>query len=530
MSDPSAITYRFEGVELDSSRFELRVEGEPRHVEPQVLSLLLLLAANPDRLVSKDEIVEKVWHGRIVSEAAISTRIKAARQAIGDDGRQQRLIRTVHGRGFRFAGQVDFAPGAASGPEARAAGPEDRAFDPPPDLQRGRPSIAVLPLAQVGEALPHGIIADALPAEIIMDLARLRWLFVIARGSSFRFRSPDADVTAVGRALSVRYCLTGTIEAVGEELRISLSLAETARGELLWSDRYSASLAEWPALREEVCARVVGKLSDEIRVNEARLARGRPASELGAWSAFHLGLDHMYRFNRADNNRAAELFQQALTRDGDFSAALGGLSFTHFQNAFLGYAESRSREVEQARVLAHRAVETDRLDPFAHFNLARSFWLEGNLADSREWFDRVHELSPSFAQGVYNRGLVAVLDGDAAGAMGDLELAMQLSPLDPLLYAMVSSKALCLLETGDLAEASRVAERAALTPGAHQHIALIAALAAHLAGDGMRTRLWLDRARERDPTLDRAKFFRAFPYTPGAGRERIERALTGLGL
>ncbi|WP_243990185.1 winged helix-turn-helix domain-containing tetratricopeptide repeat protein [Novosphingobium album (ex Hu et al. 2023)] len=526
-----SFTYRFEGFELDTARFELRAAGTRVPVEPQVLSLLILLVQNLDRLVSKDELVEKIWDGRIVSESAVAARIKAARKALGDDGSQQRLIRTIHGKGFRFVGlaaierqEEQAVPGlmaSVTEPERAAAGSERR---------DGRPTLAVLPFQLLGEPGPHDIIADALPADLIMDLSRLHSLFVIARGSSFRFRGADADPVSVGRAFGVRYCVTGTIERAGPDVTVSVTLADTSDGSLVWAERYRGEMRGLQQLRPEIASHVITNLAVLIPQNEARLARGRPASALDAWSSFHLGLDHMYRFNKADNAQAAGLFDQALALDPYFSLALGGRSFTHFQNAFLLYGGDPEAEAEKARMLAQRAVEADRLDPFAHFNVGRCCWLDGNLQDSLDWFDRATSLSPNYAQGVYNRGLVGTIAGSAERADRDLALALDLSPLDPLAYAMVSARALTHVQFGDFEKAASFGVRAAKMPGAHKHIELIAALTSHLAGNAPEAGAWLGKARSKDPQLSAAMFFNSFPYAPTAAREVVERALYELGL
>ena len=532
MSDSSSRIYCFENCELDAARFELRVNGERRHVEPQVLSLLILLVECGDRMISKDQMIEKIWDGRIVSESAVAARVKAARKAIGDDGTRQRLIRTIHGRGFRFVGQISIKQSEPARTGSIPSVPEcepDAAL--PHDASRGgRPSIAVLPFQMLGESGPHDIIADALPADIIMDLSRLHWLFVIARGSSFRFRGADADPVVAGRRLNVRYCLTGTIERTGNEAVINVSLVEAGTGGVVWAEKYQGGLHEMQQLRPLVEAQIVSSVSVQIPRNEVRLARGRPASELDAWASFHLGFDHMYRFTHEDNVRAAELFTQALERDPYFSRALGGLSFTHFQNAFMRYGGDPKFEVDQAHALAAKALEADRLDPFAHFSFGRCFWLEGRLEESIEWFDRATSLSPSFAQGVYNRGLVATISGDARGADRDLALALELSPLDPLAYAMVSGRALTHIQLGDREKAAQFGDRAAMMPGAHKHIMLIAAFSAQLNAQHELARSWLAKARRIDPDLTARSFFQSFPYAPTNARELIEKSMRELGL
>lgn len=526
MDGPIPRVVSFGSFELDPHGFELRRDGERIHVEPQVLSLLLLLAQNSDRMVSKDEIIDAVWDGRIVSESAVAARVKAARKAVGDDGKAQSVIRTIHGRGFRFVASVEQPPTSAL-PAAAIAPAREEVTDA---VRDSRPSIAVLPFELTGERGSHDIVADALPADIIMDLARINWLFVIARGSSFRFRGADSDPIAVGKALKVNYCLTGAIERAGRTVTVKVALVDTRDGRSIWSERYSGPVEDLQGLRPEIERGVIESVLVRIPQNEVRHARGLPTAELDAWASFHLGVDHMYRFNPQDNAAASHLFKAALERDPYFSRAMAGLSFTHFQSAFMAYEDDTERHVEQARLLAQKAVETDRLDPFGHFSLGRCSWLEGRLDDSIAWFDSATSLSPSFAQGIYNRGLVATIAGKAERADRDLALALELSPLDPMAYAMISSRALTHLQFGDIEKAAEFGERAALTPGAHKHIKLIAAVTAHLAGDKDKAAEWLAHTLRDDPELSTESFFRAFPFPEDAPRETLERAMRALGI
>lgn len=523
MPDRDVMILRFDRFELDQARFELRADGVARPIEPQVLSLLFLLASNPDRLLSKDELIEKIWDGRFISEAAVAARIKAARRAIDDDGQQQRLIRTVHGRGFRFVGDVRFQRPSTS----IALAPQPPA---PPTEREKRPSIAVLPFRLSGQAGVHGVLADALADELIADLARLRWLFVIARGSTFRFRGAALDYQVIGESLGARYCLTGGLSFLGPSVTASVELIEAASGEVLWAETFSDAVERILDLRQEIATRVVSTLEIQIPSHEAQIARLQASDGLDAWSAYHVGLDHMFRFNRTDNALAAGLFERAIETDPQFARAYAGLSFTRFQNAFLNYGPDHAAEAETARMLAEQALQRDRLDPFCQLNMGRALWLDGGVGESIEWLDRATMLSPSYAQGVYAKAWAKTLLGETVDGESDARLALQLSPLDPLRYAMLATCALSLVMRGDYEAGAALAERAARSPGAHKHIAIIAAIATRLDGRVDDAAQWVVRARRNDPALTAGDFLRSFPFGPSTSRETIERTLAGMGL
>ena len=319
--------YRFEPFELDPGKAELRSLDQPCPLEPQVFALLAFLVEHRERLVSRDEIFEKVWDGRVVSDSALSSRIKSARKVLGDDGKRQQFIKTIHGKGFRFVAPVQVVRDEITMSQATAP---SAAAEP-----LSRPSIAVLPFRFIGSPGAHATIAEGLPHELITELARLRWLFVIARGSSFRLRDQDLDAREVGRLLGVRYCLAGTAEVTGQNLTITTELIDTRAGDVVWAERYTGYVDDVHAVRAEIRSKILSALEIQIPLHEAADARLRDAANLDSWSAYHLGLQHIYRFNSKDNAIAAELFGRAVAQDPDFARAHAGLSFVHFQTAFM---------------------------------------------------------------------------------------------------------------------------------------------------------------------------------------------------
>jgi tetratricopeptide (TPR) repeat protein len=237
----------------------------------------------------------------------------------------------------------------------------------------------------------------------------------------------------------------------------------------------------------------------------------------------------MYRFNQSDNTAALVLFQRALALDGNFARAHAALSFIHFQTAFMRYTDDLAGELSQARRYAERGLELDPLDPFANFTMGRSFWLEGDLDSSLVWLERATSLSPNYAQGIYARAWSEVLVGRAAEGRQNVDLAMRLSPLDPLHYAMLGTRAFTHMAVGEDEEAALWAERAARSPGAHVLIAMIATAAHALKGDLAHAARWAGNVRERNATLSRADFSRAFPMKQDPFRARVLAALAQFG-
>ena len=507
----------FGDFRLDPERFELARGAELVRLEPQVLALLVLLIRNRDRMVTKDEVVKEVWQGRTVSDASISSRIRSARRAVDDDGADQAVIRTVHGRGFRFVADVV---------ETRTAQAADAKEIPEQaGLLTGRPSIAILPFRPLAMAPELAILADAIPYEIIQALSRLRWLAVIARGSTFRFRQPEPDLDLVATALGARYVLSGIIEAGGSGLAVTLELSDCSSNEVIWGDRLTAPLDGIDDLRTRIVAHLVSALEIYIPLNEANTAKVGPLESLDAWANYHLGLHHLYRFTATDNARARVHFERAVTLDPRFARAHAGLSFTSFLDAFLHLTPDAGAATLAARRHAERGLELDPLDPFTNFTMGRSHWLTHDLDAAANWLDRATTLNPNYAQGFYSSALTSMLIGNASATETGLDTALHLSPLDPLLYGMHGVRAQMFMQTGDYQSAARWGDKAATTPGAHYLIAMIALAANGLAGRQDQAARWRQEVRRRKADATAAHYFAAFPTRDSASRSRIAAEL-----
>lgn len=511
------MSWSFGTYRLDPERFELTKEGAAVRVEPQVLSLLVHLIRNRHRLVPKEELVEVVWRGAAISEASLSSRMRSARIAIGDDGSRQDIIRTVHGRGFRFLSEVIEDRGVAAGASVPDA--------PDRTVQSGRPSIAVLPFLGLGLEEQHAILADAIPHEIIQALSRLRWLSVTARGSSFRFRQPEPDMELVATALGVRYVLSGVLETDGRNLAVTIELTDSGTSEIIWGERLTAAVDEIDDLRHRIVAHIIAALDIVIPATEARLALLTGADRFDAWANYHLGLRHLYRFTAKDNAAARHHFECAARLDPMLARAQAGLSFTSFLDAFLRIAPDIPAAIAAARRHAEHGLELDPLDPFVTFTMGRSHWLTHDLEGARQWLSRATVLNPNYAQGFYASAFTSMLLGDGKATDAELDSALELSPLDPLLYGMHGVRAQMLVQRGDYAAAARWAGRAAATPGAHFLIAMIAVVACGLADLHEDAARWRNEVRRRKPDASSRDYFNAFPTRDVASRSAIAAEL-----
>jgi TolB-like protein len=515
--------YRFLDFELDTERNTLHRGDAEIGLEPRVFYLLSFLVENRDRVVSKETLVEVIWDGHFISDDAISTAIKSLRRVLGDTGARQEAVQTRRGRGYRFVAPVRTSAPASAAPDGPGRSEVEL-------LEPGRPSIAILPFHLVGTSETCLAIADAIPAELITSLSRLRWLKVFARGSCFRFRDKATDPATIRATLGANYCLSGVVETWGRDLALAVELTDTRSESVVWSDRIVGKLDDVHEIRATITSHVVSAMEIQIPLHEAEAARLRSPLHLDAWGLYHIGLQHMYRFNKADNDVAAGYLQQAADLEPAFARAQAARSFTSFQNAFLNYTPDRKAQIADARRFAERSVELDPLDPFGNFTLARSHWLEGSPENGLPWLDRAIELSPSFAHGHYARGWTAAMGGRSDNARRDIDMAVELSPLDPFRYAMQATRAFSHLIDGENEAAAQWAEKAARSPGAHYLIGMIAAMAHQLNGDQDAASYWARHASARRPGASVERFFKAFPFGDPALRDKMAQALQKTGI
>jgi TolB-like protein len=538
------VLFLFGDHSLDPNRCELRRGGTVVPVEPQVFDLLLYLIENRNRMVSKDDLIASVWNGRIVSDSTLATRINAARRALGDNGKDQRLIRTAPRKGIRFVGVVRESPGplSAEGTTAKA----DRAPKPPlrqemagsalemdEGLDRAlprQPSVAVLPFVALGDEPQQQILADGLTLDLITRLSRMRWLFVIDRGTAFAMRRWPAGARDIGRVLGVRYIARGSARFFGKRLRVSAALTEASGPAEIWADQFDYSMDDVFAVQDQVSQAIARAVGSEIEYAEQRRALQIPWERLDAWTAYHRGCWHMYRFTRQDYEEAERFFSLAARLEPNAPRAFAGLSFVHWQRAFLEISADREGEIRKATELAQHSLSLDLRDPQAHWALGRSFLIQGDSRQATEALEHCVALGPSFALGHYSLGYAFVSDGQNARGVASTESAERLSPFDPMRFAFWGARACALALLGKGEEAGDVAAKAARQPNAHHHLVALAAWCLASAGRDAEARDCIARVRRARPDYTIGDYFRAFPIRHGNDVAFIRRAFARLGV
>ena len=421
--------YLFEDFALDTERRELRRGDATVAVEPQVFDLLAYVIENRQHVVSRDHLIAHVWDGRIVSESALARCINGARNALGDSGDAQRLIKTLPRKGLRFVGVVreEQAPPRLAGSSSLEAEKPVSALALP-----DRPSIAVLPLANISEHRDQEYFSDGITEDIITELSRFSELFVIARNSSFQYKGRAVDVRKIASELGVRYVLQGSIRRGGARIRISVQLADAVTGTHRWAERYDRQLEDVFAVQDEVARTIVAILV--AHVNKAEIERTiNKAPE--SWQAYDYCLraadahrSFLSSLKVAELYEARRLFEQSLAIDANYARAYAGLAWTHFSawvNALDG-DHLNPDSLDRAYHLARKAVQLDPNLPLAHAVLGQVRVRRGEYEAAVAEFERSMALNPNFTD--WRFAEVLVIAGDPVRAIEVVERHMRLDP------------------------------------------------------------------------------------------------------
>jgi TolB-like protein len=523
------VEFLFSDHRLDTDRRELRRGSEAIAVEPQVFDLLVYLVENRDRVVSKNDLLASIWGGRIVSDSTLTSRINAARKAVGDSGDAQKLIRTIARKGIRFVGDVRVEGGGGGQP--RAGGPADdvreRSRQAPP--LSDRPAIAVLPFTNMTDDPAQEYFSDGISEDIITALSKLRWFFVIARNSSFIYKGKAVHLKQVAAELGVGYVVEGSVRKIGERVRITAQLNDVATGSHVWAERYDRELADVFAVQDEITEAIVAAIEPQLYAAENFHARRKPPDSMDAWDLVMRALSHYWRVTRQDNVVAQALLEKATAIDPHYGQALGVLATSHTFSAHMGWADMAAVAPIAERAAA-AAILADSEDPWAHLALGCVYLFARRFDDSLAEFELALRLNPNFslAQGYY--GLALAYCGRWQEAESAAQRALLLSPRDPLsaVYCGIASYAQFVGRNYD--EAMRLAregirQRADFV-GAHR----VLTAAAGMAGQTDAAKAALQELRRAQPNISVDWIAKEMPIQHDAEREHYLEGFRRAGL
>jgi TolB-like protein len=411
---------RFGDHVLDIERRELRRGAEPIALEPQVFDLLVYLVRNRGRVVSKDDLIDSVWGGRIVSDSALTSRLNAARKAVNDSGAEQRVIRTVQRRGVRFIGEVS----ENSEPAAEAV-VVPAAAEPP---TAPRLSIVVLPFANLSDDPEQQYFADGVSGDLMTDLSRIPDMLVISRNTAFTYRDKPVDTRQIGRELGVRYVLEGDVQRSGNRVRVTAQLIDAETDAHLWAERFDGDAGDLFAVQDEITHRIAVALDLEL----VDAAAARPTENPGTRDYILRGrAARLKPPSRENRTETVQLFERALALDQESVAAQSWLAIELTARALDSMAGTAAADIVRSESLAERALAALPRSPLAHFAKGQVLRAQHRYAEAIPEYETVIALNRNWANAYSHLGWCRFMTGSIEALIPAQEQAIRLSPRDP---------------------------------------------------------------------------------------------------
>jgi TolB-like protein len=460
---------RFGNLVLDMSRGSLRDSGGTEvALRPKCLDLLLTLARNPGRIMSRDELFDAVWPDVTVTEDSIAQCVREVRRSIGDP--EGRILRTVVKRGYCLDIEVQSATTAAA---ARHA--------PGVPTDQGRPSLAILPFQSIPYDPDTEWFADGIVEEITTALSRFRTLFVIARNSAFTFKGQSVDVRDVGQRLGVRYVLEGSVRRAGGQLRVTGQLVEAETGSHVWADRYDGVMSDIFELQDQITAAVAGVLEPSVRRAEMVRAARKPTSDLTVYDLYLRAMPGLYARSKAGYEQAKGLLEEAVERDPNFAQVRAMLAALWELGVFSGWEVDLEAARRRAVGLAQGALASDSSDPQVMARCGSVFaTLGGAHVEGAALLDRAIATNPNCAEAYLRGSWVSMWNGDFATALSRADINERLDPLSAEEVARTGIRASARFFLREFDAAIEAADRAvARSPDFHAVRCILIASLAH---------------------------------------------------
>lgn len=455
------MTYRVDSVEVDPANFALTKDGEAVAVEPLVFDLIVCLIENRERVVTRQELLDTIWQGRIVSDTTLSNHIKSARQALGDDGQRQEIIKTIHGRGYRFVADVEDTPGGAAERRFAVAGSTRR--DQRPAGFSRRPaimvaaallaivaagsavllfraddtieSVAVLPLQDLSDDPAQKYFVEGMQDALITRLSRVTDLRVISKTSTLRYAEAKKSIPEIARELNVDALIEGSVLRDGTRVRISAQLIHGTRDEQLWSQSYDRNLEDILPLINDISLAIAEEIETTVREQEPEPNdRGRRPVDL---RVHELVLQGQHYFDRFMLNKSRSYYQQAVDLDPEFAPAHAGLAGSYFLLGFFGQVPAAD-VIPRAREAALKAIALDSRSAGGYATLgAIQLYFDWDWESARNNLLRALELSPNDARTRHAYADYLMVMGDLEGSLNQVEIGRLYDPLSPMANAVV---------------------------------------------------------------------------------------------
>ena len=524
------MNYAFADFILDSEKAELRQNGEPVRVEPQVFDLLKLLVSSDGRMVTRDEIFEAIWGNRIVSDAALSSRIKDARKALGDSGSAQKFIKTVQRRGLRFVADVtSLLPSEQAAP---AAVPKPMPQMRTPEQSLGRISVAVLPFEDLGADDLVSPLSRALTDELTVVLAYWRTFKVVSRQSVARLGDDLGSARDVGEALDADYLLHGSFRTNDTRIKLRVSLTQVSENTDVWTDRLVCDLDEFLDLEEELSARLSTIIAPEIQSAEARRITRIAREDWSPWDMSMRAFSLLHSARRTDFEEAEAIAKEASAMSPDWGLPFTLVAIARFQMAMTGFSGSdTSRAFHSTLGAAREALEIDRGDWLAHaLTAVGELWTNRNHALARSHVEKAISLNPNAALNHHFGGCITGFSGDVGRAIALQERLFRIDPTYPYRAVIEADLGLWHMMDGNFDAAEERLDRSALWDPSYGRALQRKIAFCGLTGDRDTARAAAAKLLDFGLPTDVDTIMKSYPFQRADHRETFQDGLQRAGL
>jgi len=427
--------FRFKNFTVDAERFEIRQNDELIKAEPQVIELLIFLIKNRERLVSKEDIFETIWKDRVVSDSAISSRIKTLRRVLGDDGHAQHTIQTIPKKGFRFILDVVENSDRFNKNEHNPKG--DEIFH--------KPSIAILPFDNYSDENSNEYFSDGITTDIISLLSKHKGLDVTARNVTFGFKNQPINHQELRSILNIDYVLEGSVQRIEKQIRINVQLTDAKNNHLIWAEKYNRQFDDIFILQDEITATIVARLEPEIGYSERnKIIHNRPQN-LHAWENYHLGIYHLFKFTNEDNLKAQHYLLQSQQLDSSLGEALSWWGYANILGMVYWETKPTQKLLDASLNACNEALVLDNQNATFHALKARVLLARCEYKKSITSNETAIKLNPTFAVAYCSLGDSLAYEGRLDESIAYFSRAIELSPNDPQLWAFYTYGALALI-------------------------------------------------------------------------------------
>lgn len=510
----AGMRFTFGPFDLNPEAGVLLRQGMPVPLGYRAVLLLAALVRRSGEVLTKSDLMDAAWPGTAVEESNLSVQIASLRKLLGSTAEGAEWITTVPRVGYRFGGPAE---------QIEAAAPSQQQAEP-------GASIAVLPFANLGDDPDGQYFGDGLAEEIISRLARLRWLFVAARNSSFTYGSKPVDVKQVGRELGVRYVLGGSVRRSGQRLRVNAEASDTSNGRQLWTERYDLELTDFFALQDQIAESVIGAIEPRLYIAEQHRFQGRKPGSLDAWGFVMRAMPYVWTWSSTDEIDVAErLLKQAIAIDPDYPRANSLLAWAMAARVLHG-VDGSAQALPAAHSIAQRAIQRDAEDAWTHFSAAFVHMISRRFEDAVKTLTEAIAINPSLAFAHRIFGSAYAYAGMPEDGLHHLRLADSLSPRDFTQAAGFSIAGLCHFMAGRYHEGAEQERRAVeLRPHFGSAWRTYAA-SAGMAGDRLAAAAALSEAKRLHPSLSVDWVERFHPIVNAKDRALYIQGLRNAGL